>query len=115
MNYIVLQITFLKIGMKDEPYSNIQSFRRQVYINIDTVKNFPTAVAIKYFDKEYRIFFNDKSKRVRCFLCKEHHDLISAVCSTNIEMDENNDENENKNNDTNPRFNQPILPNQDLT
>ncbi len=70
-------ISFLKFGIKDDNLSHLHSFRRQVYVTNDTVKNLPTSAVIHHLGQQRRIFFNDD--KVRCFHCKEFGH-ISAAC-----------------------------------
>lgn len=80
------EITFIKFGIKEEEFSHLQSFRRQVYVTTDTAKNLPTSVVMNYLGQQRRIFFNDD--KVRCYHCKEYGH-ISAACTQAAEFDDN--------------------------
>ncbi len=80
------EISFLKFGIKEEKFSHLQSFRRQVYVTTETAKKLPTSVVMNYLGQQRRIFFNDD--KVRCFHCKEYGH-ISAACTQAADFDDN--------------------------
>lgn len=80
------EINFLKFGIKDEKFSHLHSFRRQVYVSAETMQNLPMTAVLNYQNQQRRIFFNDD--KVRCFICNEFGH-VSAACAQAINELEN--------------------------
>ena len=63
------QITRIRSGLTDPGYTHILSFRRQVYVDQDDLKNLPQSMQIVYDKTTYWVYISDE--KVTCFLCKE--------------------------------------------
>lgn len=78
-------INFLRLGVQDDRLTHVLSFRRQAYINAESIEKIPPTAVLNFEGEQYCIFFNDD--QLRCFHCKEiGHASIS--CPTNILPDE---------------------------
>ncbi|CAK9796158.1 Transposon TX1 uncharacterized 82 kDa protein [Anthophora quadrimaculata] len=66
---LCFRITPLKTGMADPEYSQILSFRRQVYVNPEDVKKISDSFTINFEDTVYRLFTTSDS--LNCFVCKQ--------------------------------------------
>lgn len=66
---LVSPTSFLKVGIIDEQYSHVFSFRRQIYVSPPEESfELPSSLAINYEDTIYRIFLS--FDQITCFLCK---------------------------------------------
>ena len=61
------QISHMKAGFATEQFSHILSFRRQVYINQDSVSKLPSSITVTVENTTFRIFIIDDT--VTCFQC----------------------------------------------
>ena len=67
------QISFIRAGMNDPRYSHILSFRRQVYVDPEDIKNLPETIQVNFENTLYWIYIS--TDRLTCFLCKEEGHL----------------------------------------
>lgn len=71
---------FLRIGLNEPGYSHFMSFRRQIFINLDDITQFPKIIQIPFEDTIYNIY--SSSDLLVCYTChKEGH--IAKVCPGN--------------------------------
>lgn len=63
------EFTDVKTSKNDSPYNHILSFRRQVYVHPDDVKNLPDSFRITHDDTTYVVFITADTSS--CFLCKK--------------------------------------------
>jgi len=63
----ISQISHIKSGFATEQFSHILSFRRQVYINQDSVSKLPSSITVTVENTTFRIFITDDT--VTCFQC----------------------------------------------
>jgi len=63
------QISLMKAGFSTEQFSHILSFRRQVYINEDSVSKLPSSITVTVESTTFRIFISDDT--VTCFQCHQ--------------------------------------------
>ena len=78
----VLQITFIRAGMNEAEYSDIMSFRRQVYVNPEDKGKLPGGLKIHYEGTSYGIYIT--GKKLKCFLCKEEGHLVKYCKNTDL-------------------------------
>jgi len=64
-----LPIFHMKAGFSTEQYSHILSFRRQIYINQDSVSKVPSSIIVINESTTFRIFITDDT--VTCFQCHQ--------------------------------------------
>lgn len=62
-------ITHMKASFSTEQFSHILSFRRQVYINQDSIPKIPSSITVTVEDATFRIFITDDT--VTCFQCHQ--------------------------------------------
>jgi hypothetical protein len=55
----------MKAGFATEQFAHILSFRRQVYINQDSVSKLPSSITVTLENTTFRIFITDDT--VTCF------------------------------------------------
>lgn len=89
------QISHMKAGFATEKFSHILSFRRQVYINQDSMSKLPNSITVTVENTMFRIFITDDT--VTCFQChqtghfsnqcKNIPDKINVTDETLIEME----------------------------
>lgn len=78
-------ITFLRIGITDNQYSHILSFRRQVYISTDDKPSIPESIVISHDETSYRIYLSSEN----CSICKQQGHTQSS-CHMSIARNEEN-------------------------
>lgn len=83
---LVSPITFLRAGSTRQEFGHVLSFRRQVYIQVDTEISLPSSVVVKYQDTNYRIFMNFDN--MVCYRCKKPGHLARG-CNENQVTDQN--------------------------
>ncbi|KAL4703456.1 hypothetical protein ACJJTC_010776 [Scirpophaga incertulas] len=64
---IMSPLTFMKIGVTDPGFSHILSFRRQLYISPEDVKNMPESFQLSFEETNYWIYVS--SDALKCFTC----------------------------------------------
>lgn len=79
--HLLSPINFLKVGMQDEGYTHILSFRRHVYISPEDEEIVPETLLIDYDNITYRIFLSEES--ISCFLCKGKGHITSLCPNVN--------------------------------
>lgn len=84
---ITSNITFIKFGTSDKNLSHVQSFRRQMYVDSETLEKLHTSAVLVHNNQRRWIFFNDD--KVQCFRCKEFGHISAAYIQVN-DNDENN-------------------------
>ena len=57
---IASQISFLRVGISDEGFSHVLSFRRHIFINPEDIDKLPESMVIFLEDTTYRIFIASK-------------------------------------------------------
>lgn len=75
-------VSYLKVGVNDQNFSHIYSFRRQVFIHPDDIAKLPESFKITDDDTTHWIYAS--SDTVKCFLCKENGH-VARQCHINTE------------------------------
>lgn len=93
------QICHMKAGFATEQFAHILSFRRQVYINQDSVSKLPSSITVTLDNTTFRIFITDDT--VTCFQChktghfssqcKNIPEQFNIIDKTETDMEETND------------------------
>lgn len=77
---IVSPITFINAGVNLAEYRHILSFRRQVYVNLESIDKLPDSLVITCNKNTFRIFVS--TDQIKCFVCKTVGHTASK-CPTN--------------------------------
>lgn len=93
------QISHMKAGFATEQFAHILSFRRQVYINQDSISKLPSSITVTLENTTFRIFITDDT--VTCFQChktghfsnqcKNIPEQFNIIDKTETDMEETND------------------------
>ena len=62
------EVTFLRAGMSGPGFAHVLSFRRQLYVHLDSVSKIPESLQINFEDTAYWIYLTTNT--LVCFLCK---------------------------------------------
>jgi hypothetical protein len=92
-------ISHMKADFTTEQFTHILSFRRQVYINQDSVSKLPSSITVTLENTTFRIFITDDT--VTCFQChktghfssqcKNIPEQFNIIDMTETNMEETND------------------------
>ncbi|KAH0818695.1 hypothetical protein GEV33_004096 [Tenebrio molitor] len=77
-------MTHLRAGIREEEFTHILSFKRQIFVQPNDTITLPSSLVIKFEDTNYRIFF---SNDLICYLCKVQGHIASQCTAPPTQQD----------------------------
>lgn len=80
---VVSPVSFMRVGAALDEYKHVLSFRRQVYVVLETNDKLPETLLVDFEDEKYRIFLS--TDEMRCYRCKSVGH-ISTNCPQSVHI-----------------------------